>query len=182
VGKQSLVRLAMSSLKGRKQTADHIAKRMAGRTLSDRDLILRNVSPEPTSGCWLWTGVVNGWRYGRLGANRRERQAHRLSFRAFVGDIPSGLNVLHRCDTPECVNPDHLFLGTLADNVRDCIAKGRHKAPSGEAQPNAKLTAAIVGELRRRSVGRGSVSAWAREFGVSRRAIRIALRGETWSA
>jgi hypothetical protein len=149
---------------------------------TDRDIIARHSIPEPNTGCWLWTGSVNSWGYGRLGENRSERQAHRLSFSAFRGEIPIGLNVLHRCDVPSCVNPDHLFLGTLSDNVQDCLLKGRHRAPKGDQQPLSKLTSNIVAELRQRKCVRGSISEWAREFGVSRRAIRFALHGVTWQA
>lgn len=150
--------------------------------LSDAELIERHSIPEPNSGCWLWVGSVNSWGYGRLGENRRERQAHRLSFTVRHGAIPRGVSVLHRCDVPACVNPDHLFLGTLSDNVQDCIKKGRHRTTRGSANPQAKLSEAAVADLRRRTVKRGSISRWALEFGVSRRAIGFALRGDTWQA
>lgn len=76
----------------------------------------------PFSGCWIWTGRVmerNG--YGTLGRNL----AHRISWKLHSGPIPKGLYVLHRCDVSCCVNPEHLFLGTQLDNVRDMMAKGR---------------------------------------------------------
>lgn len=87
--------------------------------------------------CWIWTGAKNRDGYGsfwngeRLAGRNGKRGgprmvlAHRWSFAHFIGAIPAGLYVLHRCDTPSCVNPDHLFLGTQADNVRDCANKGR---------------------------------------------------------
>src|SRR6266702_3817658 len=97
--------------------------------ITDQKIIERNCCPEPNSGCWLWTGSVNTWGYGRLGQNRVERQAHRLSYLAFSGPIASNRKILHKCDVPCCVNPDHLFIGTLSDNVQDCLSKGRHRAP-----------------------------------------------------
>lgn len=73
------------------------------------------------NGCWLWEGPVNHAGYGRLENDR----AHRISFRLFVGEIPDGLCVLHKCDVRLCVNPEHLFLGTLADNMIDRTVKGK---------------------------------------------------------
>jgi hypothetical protein len=84
--------------------------------------------PEPNSGCFLFAGPTNGKDYGRVWFRGRRDYAHRVSWMLFRGDeITRGLYVCHRCDTPACVNPDHLFLGTCRDNVRDCIAKGRFK-------------------------------------------------------
>jgi hypothetical protein len=95
--------------------------------------------PVPESGCWLWLGATSHRpgkpRYGFLGiyqpATARRKYyrqgflAHRLSWELFRGSIPKGMQVLHKCDTPTCVNPDHLFLGTALDNVIDCCRKGR---------------------------------------------------------
>lgn len=84
------------------------------------------------SGCWLWLGSVNNDGYGliRIGSrrdgSRRLVKAHRLSYEVHVGPIPLGLEVLHRCDVPACVNPAHLFVGTHLDNVNDMLTKGRH--------------------------------------------------------
>ena len=94
------------------------------------DLVLEflgNVSPEPMSGCWLWTGKVSGYVgdvYGRMQVSGFGHAAHRLSWRLFVGD-PVGKFVCHHCDNPCCVNPSHLWLGTARDNINDKVAKGR---------------------------------------------------------
>lgn len=81
--------------------------------------------------CWLWTGSTQSSGYGQLhqgdGENRRAFLAHRLSYEHFVGPIPADKCVLHRCDTPRCVRPDHLFLGTRRDNVADMNKKGRRR-------------------------------------------------------
>lgn len=80
---------------------------------------------EKTEGCWLWRGAVFRYGYGQFKMNQRVLQAHRLSWAFTYGPILDGLWVLHRCDTPLCVRPDHLFLGTARDNTQDSIAKGR---------------------------------------------------------
>lgn len=85
-----------------------------------------NVIPEPNSGCHLWTASVSPRGYGKFYIAGRHLRANRAAWELYVGSIPDGLRVLHRCDTPACVNPDHLWLGTDADNQRDKVRKGRH--------------------------------------------------------
>lgn len=83
-------------------------------------------TPVPEAGCWLWLGRTAPNGYGRMGAGRnRQYAAHRVSWEFHRGPIPAGLIVCHKCDTRRCINPDHLFLGTHADNARDRDAKGR---------------------------------------------------------
>lgn len=87
-----------------------------------------NVDRGEPDECWLWRGTRSGRRafaYGCLWINAKPRYAHRLSYELTRGAIPDGLNVLHRCDIPLCVNPAHLFIGTQRDNVHDAIKKGR---------------------------------------------------------
>lgn len=81
--------------------------------------------------CWLWIANRNWAGYGLFKREGKTRAAHREAWRAAHGDIPAGLQVLHRCDNRACVNPAHLFLGSQKDNIQDCIAKGRRK--SGQA-------------------------------------------------
>ena len=106
------------------------------------------------SGCWLWMGARPRGRYGKIGLGRAEEGemlAHRLSWVLYRGPIVAGLNVLHRCDTPACVNPDHLFLGTQRDNIRDMVAKGRGNYTNvarGEHNGNSHLTWLDVNEIR----------------------------------
>lgn len=78
-----------------------------------------------THTCWLWTGANNGKGYGRLYVGGKFVYPHRYSFKLHIGDIPTGMLVCHSCDVRNCVNPDHLFLGTSKDNTQDMISKGR---------------------------------------------------------
>ena len=108
-------------------------------------------------GCWVWIASVfqSGLPYGQFQLDGRPHPAHRVAWMLMVGDIPEGVRVLHRCDNPRCVNPDHLFLGSDADNVADMMAKGRHRqgnttvtAARGESHPKAKITDDQVRAIR----------------------------------
>lgn len=135
------------------------------------------VIPEPNSGCWLWTGgFFDKDGYGIFCINQKwKERAHRLSFRIHNGLIPEGLFVLHHCDVPCCVNPDHLFLGTQADNMEDKVSKGRQN--KGVDQPRARLTEAQVKEVRST---KESVQRLANKLGVSRMTVWRARVGATW--
>lgn len=92
------------------------------------------VNKDTSTGCWEWTGRLNQDGYGGFKMNHNEMHVHRWSM-VFKGHEIKGLVVCHKCDNPKCVNPDHLFLGTQADNVKDMIAKGRY------VKPQSKLSA-----------------------------------------
>jgi hypothetical protein len=83
------------------------------------------MTPEPNSGCWLWTGAVLHGGHGTVRFNGRYWQAHRLAWTLTHGEIPGGMCVCHRCDVSGCCNPDHLWLGTRGENNLDMRAKGR---------------------------------------------------------
>lgn len=90
-----------------------------------KEHFLSKIEPEPNSGCWLWTGYCQ--RYGFFKWNGKQTHAHRVSYEIHCGKIPTGMEVCHKCDVPSCVNPDHLFLGSHDDNMKDMVRKGRSK-------------------------------------------------------
>lgn len=100
-----------------------------------------------TDTCWLWTGSKRGSNnYGRFWLNNKSEMSHRVSYRIWNGEIPDGLIVRHKCDNPICVNPDHLELGTNAENSRDMV--NRNRSLKGERHNLAKLTEDSVKEIR----------------------------------
>ncbi len=137
-------------------------------------------TPEPYSGCWLWFGGRTNFGHGTFRLPGRIREsAHRVSWMLNVGDIPKGMSVLHKCDVPSCVNPDHLFIGTQADNIADMTKKGRGRKTfmKGHAPLNAKLTIEQVKEIRSRTESRKLLSV---KFGVSINTINSVLYGSNW--
>lgn len=133
------------------------------------------------SECWHWRGSVNRLGYGCFNFGG-ETKAHRVSWMMSNGKIPVGAHVLHRCDNRQCVNPDHLFLGTHADNMRDREAKGRanRHSTSGEDNPMATLTWQQVQEIRGMvDSGERQVDV-CRKFGVSPMTVSRIVRRETW--
>ena len=79
-----------------------------------------------TSGCWIWEGGRDGKGYGRVWHEGKRKGAHRVAYELVVGKIPTGMCACHHCDNPICVNPEHIFIGTHKDNMRDCTAKSRN--------------------------------------------------------
>jgi hypothetical protein len=136
------------------------------------------------NGCWLWTGPLGRRGYGKVMVNHTRWQAHRYAWTLHRGSIPAGLYVCHNCpggDNPTCINPDHLFLGTDADNQRDSIAKGRRDHLRGQGNSQAKLTEEMVRAMR--AMHRPGVYGYARvasTFGVSKRTAMLAITGRQW--
>jgi len=138
---------------------------------------------KPAEGCWVWTGGKNEHGYGKFNVNCGTDKAHRISWIIYVGPIPRGQHVLHRCDNPPCVRPDHLFIGTARDNRIDCKQKGRDFSPPhyrGEENSKAKLYERDVMEIRE-LIARGFVQAEiARRFNVTPQNIRSIRLRITW--
>lgn len=138
---------------------------------------------EHTTGCWLWRGREAGKKGERYGmftiATNTAILAHRLSYIIHNGPIPSDLWVLHKCDTPLCVNPDHLFLGTQQDNIADMIAKGRAFRGTTKGKKQRRVTEQEVLEMRRRYGAGESPKAIANDLGVGYGNLLIIVRGKT---
>jgi hypothetical protein len=150
------------------------------KTLSVDERFWDKVSLGHPGGCLVWGAKKTRNGYGQFSINRKHFGAHRISYELCVGTIPAGAHVLHKCDNRCCVNPDHLFLGTNTDNVRDREAKGRGGAISGEDHYLSKLTKEAVDEIRS-SKGTGITQRQlAKKFNVTPPAISCVLRGITW--
>jgi hypothetical protein len=132
--------------------------------------------------CWLWTaGKDHG--YGRVKINGKYFRVHRIIWEMYFGPIPDDIHVLHKCDNPPCCNPEHLFLGTQADNVKDMQDKGRgYKIPpkSGERNPNAKLTTNEVMFIREMAMSL-SYGEIASVLKLPRTTVRKIILRKTWA-
>ena len=135
--------------------------------------------PEPMSGCWIWTGSTTGqvpWLYGQMGIGQKKRLAHHVSWILMFGEIAPKLLVLHKCDVTLCVNPDHLFLGTVQDNMDDMKAKGRRANPW-----TSRLTAEQVKEIRALHCLEGLGNRrLAKRFGIDQAHAWRIISGNVW--
>lgn len=132
----------------------------------------------PETGCIEWTGALMHKGYGHINWRGKVYRTHRLSYAAVNGDIPEGMFVCHKCDNPKCMNPEHLFLGTYADNSADMAQKKR--STIGERNPMAKVNTATVQAIRILGNTGMFQKNIAEKFGISREAVGLILRGERW--
>ena len=173
-----------------------------------RKYIEDRVQKVPWSGCWLWEKSLDGHGYGHsmcpvrycinVVARRRRRgavrQAHRLAFEAFVSEIPGGLCVCHACDVPACCNPDHLWLGTVADNNRDRDAKGRqatgsrngrHTKPEavarGSRHGSARICEEDVIEMRVLRDKGAKIKELAARYDISDSQVERIIKRQSWA-
>lgn len=153
--------------------------------------------PHMESPCWLWLGSL-GRPYGEIGVGARGQRyrAHRLSWMLSFGDIPTGMHVCHRCDTPACVRPDHLWVGTNAENRADMMAKGRGNGPRGnrhrskthpetvgrgESASCVKLSDSTVRAMLNGIANGATYADLARAYGVNKETVRRIGIGKTWT-
>ena len=143
----------------------------------NQEYIENNSTPEPNTGCWLWDGYCNPDGYGQRKVAGKTLRMHRVSYSLFHGEIPRGECVLHKCDTPACCNPEHLFVGTHADNMNDMWNKRRHPAPKSE--PYGKLTREEVDEIK---ALKGDISGikLSHRYCVNAQSIYNIWNGVTW--
>jgi hypothetical protein len=131
--------------------------------------------------CWEWTGSIDhGTGYGRLTYQGRQVTAHRLAYELAVGPIAPGLAVCHACDNRRCCRPNHLWLGTPAENLQDAVDKGRIRA--GERHGMARLTAAAVADIRRGLAAGERGADLARQHRVHPNTVYRIGKGRTWRA
>lgn len=146
--------------------------------LTEEERFERAYQPEPNSGCWLWSACALAYGYGLFKYAGRLRTAHRVSWLISGRSLTAEDCVLHKCDTPACVNPDHLFVGTQAENMADKARKGR--SAKGARNGSAKLTPDDVCEIRRRLTEGEPQRKIAASYGVSQYAISCISRNAHW--
>lgn len=144
--------------------------------------MMEKISPEPNTGCWLWTGCYDKDGYGFLRVDGKNIKVHRFSLEYHRGGrLEAGQLACHTCDMPACANPDHLYAGNNSDNQKDAAARGRShgwsRVPRCQA-PAAKLKAADVVSIRARSSEKAADLA--KEYGVKPHAIRKIWARRTW--
>jgi len=143
--------------------------------------LMLNIERITETGCWIWLAYCNADGYAIIKYDGKPVQAHRLAYKAFIGDFSASLQVLHRCDVPCCLNPTHLFLGTHADNMRDRESKGRANHPRGNLSGKSKLSETKVVEIKRMLKNGSDYAAIARIYSVDRRTVYDIAIGRTWS-
>lgn len=104
--------------------------------------------PEPNTGCFLWLGALRGKGYGCFKVGNKNQIASRVSYELYKGPIPEGMVVCHSCNTPSCVNPEHLYVGRYSDNTQQAVKEGRQFIASGTKNGQAKLTYEQVVAIR----------------------------------
>lgn len=145
-----------------------------------QQVIIQASIPEPMSGCWLWERACQSRGYGQITLNGKGVLAHRASFEAFYDvDLDREMVVCHRCDNPICVNPDHLFVGTQSDNMKDCAKKGRIKMPSqkGAAHSQAQISEEQALAIRADTRNYRIIAA---SFGISKTTVHEIKTRKTW--
>lgn len=134
---------------------------------------------QKTESCWKWIGGKTSFGHGNFFFDGKSYMAHRLAYTLFNGEIPKGMVIMHKCDNPECTNPEHLKLGTQADNLADMRAKKRHKF--GESHPKTTLTEQQVREIKSTPLKYGSGILLAKKFNITPQAVSMIRSGRNWA-
>lgn len=156
---------------------------MSGKTREiNSEAVFSYFEYDTNGGCWLWsrstkTPVGGRPAYGQVRWDGGVRLAHRVFYERFVGPIPEGMVVMHKCDMPPCVNPEHLSLGTVKENMEDCSRKGRVVALKGSKSLNAKMTEEMVASFANDTRNNCEI---ARAIGVHHVTVSRARRGINW--
>ena len=136
---------------------------------------------DKTGDCWEWTGATVPFGYGMYKFKGKSCHAHRVSYELQYGEFDETLMVLHKCDNPPCVKPNHLFLGTQKDNMQDRDRKGRNNQVKGELQPMSKLKEHEVLEIRRKYIPlKYGIRRLALEYRVSHSTISNIIKNKSW--
>lgn len=152
---------------------------MPRRKMPVLDRLMAGSSVDPLTDCWNWKRQRCRKGYGRIKIKGISKVVHRISYEVHLGCVPDEMLVCHTCDNRGCINPDHLFLGTNADNMADMVAKGRQGKLRGEACGRAKLSESDVIAIRGAvGIGRGDL---AEKYGISRASINDILSGRSWT-
>lgn len=142
------------------------------------------VNKNTENGCWEWVAAKVRHGYGRIMVQKKVKLTHRVSWELHNGPIPEGLHVLHRCDNPSCVRPEHLFLGNQEENMRDMVIKGRSShstGTNGENHYRAKITTKDVRDMRKKySNSKTPLRVVAQEFGLSKTHVNKILLRKIW--
>ncbi len=129
--------------------------------------------------CWRWRASTKVGGYGKIADDDgRIQSAHRIAYRLVFGDLSPGLVVCHRCDNPGCVNPQHLFVGTQAENLRDMRNKRRDNPPRGSRHPKARLDEALVARVRADVRSHRRI---AKDYGIGKSTVGMIKAGATWT-
>lgn len=153
------------------------------RTIPFVERVMMHTRIDDSTGCHLFEGRRTGDGYGQIKDKGDAVLLHRWSWERVHGKIPHGLHILHKCDTPNCINVEHLFIGTHADNMRDKANKGRSKnVPTGYShkRPNSKVTTDQVVQIKRMLKDGIQQFKIASLFSVSRNLISEISLGKTW--
>lgn len=161
---------------------------MTSKTTTER--FWQHVRISGTDACWGWTSAVSIHGYGRFKVNDKMIAVHRYSYWLAYGELPTNLDICHKCNNRRCVNPVHLYAGTAKENVADAIKAGTHHnfvktrtsglAPKGESQPKALLIESQVLDIYRRCHAGESHRAIAAEYGVGKTTITNIHSGRSW--